>query len=366
MDEAAFQYAWKHLHFEFNNLITQRGKKIELINPGKWNSGPGPDFLEAEIRINGTRVLGAVELHLKPQDWFNHKHHLDEKYNSVILHVIPNQPISSDFVTLNSTNEAIELLHLKVLPFDVQLSSRPCLTTPINAEILHAQAEIANKTYLIQSVQNLLNHSDSLLGLEFSFKRSVILRLFEILGMPYHTETNLSLAHSLFEQFIHQKENKAYVSSPTQFSFDSLDLSFSEKTKKAARLAHFIFLQPLPVTLPEFESFYNQIKNVLHKQFGKTFTAPILSRNWLIVSCYAWASLVYSTKAMDFFAQLWKSSKSSIPGSLRKDVVSETLKKEMQLAKVSGYPNFLLDQQKSFCKKFECLRCKLTNHETAS
>jgi hypothetical protein len=37
--------------------------------------------------IDGKELIGDVEIHLSPEDWYHHQHHDDERYNQVILHV---------------------------------------------------------------------------------------------------------------------------------------------------------------------------------------------------------------------------------------------------------------------------------------
>lgn len=73
---------------------TEDGKQLEVISPGIWNQEAGPDFLKAHLRLGGQNVIGDVELHLASEDWLHHKHHLDERYNHVVLHVFLWQPRS--------------------------------------------------------------------------------------------------------------------------------------------------------------------------------------------------------------------------------------------------------------------------------
>ena len=38
------------------NLITNQGESIEVISPGIWNTGPGPDFLKAHLKIGNCEI----------------------------------------------------------------------------------------------------------------------------------------------------------------------------------------------------------------------------------------------------------------------------------------------------------------------
>lgn len=80
------QTAFSQLHSAQHNL------PIEVIHPGIWNQGPGPDFLHAHIRIGDTSYHGAVELHLSDSGWVQHGHNADGRYEEVILHVSYESP----------------------------------------------------------------------------------------------------------------------------------------------------------------------------------------------------------------------------------------------------------------------------------
>lgn len=70
-------------------LRTIDGRRVDVIFHGHWSHGFGPDFSDAMIEIEGDGLLsGAVEIHSRSSEWLSHGHHLDPRYNSVILHVV--------------------------------------------------------------------------------------------------------------------------------------------------------------------------------------------------------------------------------------------------------------------------------------
>jgi hypothetical protein len=69
-------------------LRTTDGKSIKVFDVGQWNSGGGPDFCNAKIKINGTTYSGDIEIHRTVFDWLKHQHQEDPRYNKVILHVV--------------------------------------------------------------------------------------------------------------------------------------------------------------------------------------------------------------------------------------------------------------------------------------
>jgi Protein of unknown function (DUF2851) len=72
----------------FRKLLVVEGKQLAISSPGWWNLEAGPDFRNAELYLNGIRLTGDVEIHLNSSDWYAHRHHLDPRYNQVILHVV--------------------------------------------------------------------------------------------------------------------------------------------------------------------------------------------------------------------------------------------------------------------------------------
>lgn len=88
IDEDFVQKLWNGQHFFNASLISIAGKEIRVLKPGVWNREEGPDFMHAEIEIDGKLCVGDVEIHVKSSEWYAHKHHLNSRYNRVVLHVV--------------------------------------------------------------------------------------------------------------------------------------------------------------------------------------------------------------------------------------------------------------------------------------
>lgn len=88
MKEDLLQYIWKMRLFGKQKLFTSAGEPIEIIKPGEWNKNSGPDFLNARIKIGTTLWAGQIEIHLHSSDFTKHKHHQNDEYKNVILHVV--------------------------------------------------------------------------------------------------------------------------------------------------------------------------------------------------------------------------------------------------------------------------------------
>lgn len=85
--ERQLQLIW-HKQRHLAPLVTRAGESVEVLSPGVWNRGPGPDFLKAHLRIDGYERRGAIELHLEGKSWYDHGHHRDAAYDKTILHVV--------------------------------------------------------------------------------------------------------------------------------------------------------------------------------------------------------------------------------------------------------------------------------------
>lgn len=94
------------------------GATVEVIQTGAWNRLGGPDFLGAELRIDGERRRGDVELHLNGRDWDRHGHARDPAFRGVILHAVLLPP-ALPVLTADGTSPETLLL-LPLLPEDLE------------------------------------------------------------------------------------------------------------------------------------------------------------------------------------------------------------------------------------------------------
>src|SRR4029079_8996852 len=71
----------------FKGLKTSTGELIEVLSSGIWNVDAGPDFRKAHLKIGNSFFFGDIEIHLTDNEWQQHQHHIDARYNQVILHI---------------------------------------------------------------------------------------------------------------------------------------------------------------------------------------------------------------------------------------------------------------------------------------
>jgi Protein of unknown function (DUF2851) len=102
-----------------NEFLGENGERIEVIDFGEWNAGPGPDFLHCTVRVDGEKRHGAVELDPDVRDWERHGHGGNLAFNEVILHVFLTRPKEA-FFTRTQEHKAVPQVQLteKMLAVD--------------------------------------------------------------------------------------------------------------------------------------------------------------------------------------------------------------------------------------------------------
>ncbi len=126
MNEEFLHFLWKNQLFEKDSLRTALGEKILILDTGEKNYNSGPDFFNAKIEIEGLLWVGNVEIHIKSSDWYRHKHHLDQAYDNVILHVVAR----NDKDTVGTNGRNIPVLEIKV-DEEYQKKYRQMMSSPL-------------------------------------------------------------------------------------------------------------------------------------------------------------------------------------------------------------------------------------------
>ncbi len=97
-NERHLQCVWFDASLRPPALLTDEGESVRVEFPGHWNLEAGPDFLDARLCIGREqrRLMGDVEVHVRPVDWKRHAHGRDPRYAHVIAHVTYYPGKSSD------------------------------------------------------------------------------------------------------------------------------------------------------------------------------------------------------------------------------------------------------------------------------
>ncbi|MTB49650.1 DUF2851 family protein [Lewinella sp. W8] len=88
MREAFLHFIWRTGRFDLRQLRSTTGQDIQIHQFGAPNEDGGPDFLAAQVSIDGLQWAGQVEMHLNSSEWYDHGHERDPAYDNVILHVV--------------------------------------------------------------------------------------------------------------------------------------------------------------------------------------------------------------------------------------------------------------------------------------
>jgi Protein of unknown function (DUF2851) len=85
LSEISLCAAWHDQRFT-TPLRTTDGRTVEIVHRGTWTHGFGPDFRDVMVLLDGRELLtGSVEIHLTTSGWRAHGHHLDPRYQDVMV-----------------------------------------------------------------------------------------------------------------------------------------------------------------------------------------------------------------------------------------------------------------------------------------
>ncbi|HEY5891758.1 MAG TPA: DUF2851 family protein [Chthoniobacterales bacterium] len=95
-------------------LETTDGQRVEIVQYGVWNREPGPDFVQAVVRIgDGEPRLGAVEIDVDRRDWERHGHATNPNFENVVLHLFV-EPGGGESFTRTPSHRLIPQVRLPV------------------------------------------------------------------------------------------------------------------------------------------------------------------------------------------------------------------------------------------------------------
>ena len=88
-DERALWRLWSNAHNLADGLVTEDGRRLRVVYPGRYSGRAGPDFRDGVLADEqGNLIRGDIEIHLDSTGWRRHGHHVDPNYNGVVLHVV--------------------------------------------------------------------------------------------------------------------------------------------------------------------------------------------------------------------------------------------------------------------------------------
>lgn len=214
MNESFLHFVWQYRHFNVLKAVTTDGQKLLIDYPGMHNHDAGPDFLQAEITINGIKWFGSVEIHIRSSDWLKHHHQNDEKYNSVILHVVYENDVDISL----PNGEKIPSLELKSLIDDRMFEKYEKLLS--NPDVLACRNSLENidSVYLNNQLassllERILKSQDKILKMlaecKYDWNEVIYRMLMESFGCRTNSVGFELLARNLPYKIVYQHRNSA-------------------------------------------------------------------------------------------------------------------------------------------------------------
>ena len=157
-----------------NGGVTERHGHVHIIDFGTWNRSVGPDFLRAEIELNGRRLRGDIELDPTAQDWEHHGHGANPNFDNVILHIVLTKP-PAGWYTRNSSHREIPVL---TIPAE---AVRSALGKP--APITTACTELCREPLAAMPIEKVAGMLQSAAAYRMQLKRKLFRRKAENLGL---------------------------------------------------------------------------------------------------------------------------------------------------------------------------------------
>lgn len=264
MNEDFLYYIWQYKLFSSVILHTVHNQEIYIKKVGLHNRNTGPDFLNAQIKIDNQLWAGNVEMHIKSSDWYLHKHEEDTNYDAVILHVVwehdadifmkNNQPLPTlelkNFVDDNLLTNYKQLIYQKKswIPCESQISDIDEFLMKNWLERLYFE-RLERKSTLIKE---LLNQSNG------NFEAVLFKLLAKNFGLKVNGDAFLQLANSIDFSIIrkvrfNEDELMALLFGQAGFLEDDIEVVYHQNLKKTYQyLQHKYQLKPISKNLFQF------------------------------------------------------------------------------------------------------------------
>jgi hypothetical protein len=376
--ETLLQWIWKELEFDTTSLRTSAGDLVEIIKPGKINNGAGPDFKDAEIRINSLKFFGDVEIHIKNRNWAEHNHEESDDFNSVILHVVFDGDIQNSQPAHRPDGTTPPLLILepylqKSLAhlFDRrQNTGLPCSgqISFINQNAFEYQIEKAHRDYFEYKTDFLLNYYDGSQPLTKAWLGLLSKGLFNTIGIPRNREQ--------MEQFYERLQTLNIDSSITRFISNANKIAFhdipedttpwvesgmrpasvpSKRVPQAAALYHAIHSIPFKTFLSASDDLWQVVLAQIPKSFqpGKQMSS-ILEFTILYPSVYLLGEFLHAKKVKAHAYSCWLNASGGVPGAVIRPFKTSGFNIKGRALKPG-----LAHQLKRYCRPLNCHRCEV-------
>jgi hypothetical protein len=198
---------WKTQNFT-RELNTKDRQQVTVIDAGTENRElGGPDFKNARIKIGNITYQGDVEIDCLHSDWKKHGHHLNKKYNKVILHVVMKNDTNVPYVFTEEGRKVQSITLDYCLKSDLKSSVQAAIESDRKNRINKMPCDEINELVTEQEKLNYLYE----LGLARFRKKSekILERLKEIIYL-YDMQTDNNFVQYELDEKFYQKEFTAH------------------------------------------------------------------------------------------------------------------------------------------------------------
>ncbi len=202
MKEAVLHQFWNPIWLKKDTFKGTRSESLKIRNFGTLNPLQGPDFIGAEVEIDGLVQYGAIEIHLQSSHWDEHQHQQDPRYNQVVLHVvwfhnreicnqlgntIPTLCLEDHFTEKDLQKMQVAQTHKRVYPCKNAINN-------LDADIRNEQLNDAAFNRLIEQSEECFQLAASV---NFDWERVLFIRMLAYCVDPQNRMSALQLARQL-------------------------------------------------------------------------------------------------------------------------------------------------------------------------
>lgn len=196
MNEDYLQLIWDRARLPIPKLKLTDGTELIVKRTGDHNvQFSGPDFFNACIAYDELEFHGAVEIHVNSSDWYKHKHHLDDAFNNVVLHVVYNDdsPVQQNGHKMPTLElkDYLDPEHIKTsMRLPLTNASFPCkhFATSIDPIYWSSMKTKALHHKLLVKIESVKHHSD---------EQALYLLIASSFGMGVNQKAFVELANSI-------------------------------------------------------------------------------------------------------------------------------------------------------------------------
>lgn len=194
--ESALQELWAEIPLGIELPLRSGGNRFRVLSRGVHNHGPGPDFLNAKLEIDGAVKHGDVEIHCRLSGWAAHGHDGDPAYDQVILHAVDivdtpgeNAAAATPLLPLYVIPKSFDTKKLKNIPPAVKQGACGAFFSRLPDEALHRFAGDAGLDRFREKSQALMKQM-----IRLGARAAFLMKLFDLVGIPGNRKHFAALA----------------------------------------------------------------------------------------------------------------------------------------------------------------------------